>query len=159
MQVWWKGKDLRTQYCPFINHQGKKVLTKVNQRARSICMVTDFTTYLFVFLLSRGNERTAAQRFCVCSRVSGEGGWSGSVLECVCPLQTGGRGVAVQKRLGRRPLWGSDGLQTETAQPHERQLASDSLWTLGKNIASASLASCQFCVDSNKVNFLKFWKL
>ena len=56
------------------------------------------------FFVFRRLGKNAAQRVCFCGGVSGERGWHRAELECDCPLQTGGRGVALQEGPGRGPV-------------------------------------------------------
>lgn len=82
----------------------------------------------------RCTGKNAEQRVCVCGGMPDERGWHWAELECDCPLQTRGRGVAVQERPARGPVRRGDGLQTETAQLRACWLERNTQWTLGKNV-------------------------
>lgn len=56
------------------------------------------------FFVFRRLGKNAAQLVCFCGGVSDERGWHRVELECDCPLQSGGGGVALQEGRGRRPV-------------------------------------------------------
>lgn len=80
---------------------------------------------------NRGLGKNAEQCARVCGGASDERWCCWLDLEYDCPLQTGGRALALQERSARRPLWRGDGLQAEIRPDW---LDSNTQWTLGKNL-------------------------